>query len=128
MHRKEIRQKFDAIVQFADLKKFIDTPVKRYSSGMYVRLAFAIAAQLDPDILIIDEALAVGDSQFQKKCIQKSKDVASAGKTVLFVSHDMGLIRQLCSRVLWLNRGEIVEQGSAMHLLDKYERHHSIAA
>ena len=106
MSRKEIGDKFDEIVDFADVEQFIDTPVKRYSSGMYVRLAFAVAAHLDPEILIVDEVLAVGDAEFQKKCLGKMGDVAKEGRTVLFVSHNMSSIRQLCNRGVLLSRGQ----------------------
>src|SRR5208283_4710226 len=99
MKRTEIRNKFNEIVAFAEVEKFLDTPVKHYSSGMYVRLAFAVAAHLDPDILMIDEVLAVGDSIFQKKCLGKIREVSSSeGRTVLFVSHNLSSVRQLCSR------------------------------
>jgi lipopolysaccharide transport system ATP-binding protein len=107
MRRSEIRQQFDAIVQFAEVERFLDTPVKRYSSGMYVRLAFAVAAHLNPEILIVDEVLAVGDAQFQKKCMGKMGDVAKQGRTVLFVSHNMKAVEQLCNRVVWLKNGRI---------------------
>lgn len=107
MSRAEIRRKFDEIVAFADIEQFIDTPVKRYSSGMYVRLAFAVAAHLDPDILLVDEVLAVGDAAFQKKCLGKMSDVASHARTVLFVSHNMSAVAQLCGRCIWLEGGEI---------------------
>lgn len=108
MHKAEIRRKFDEIVAFAEIEKFLDTPVKHYSSGMYVRLAFAVAAHLEPDILIVDEVLAVGDAQFQKKCLGKMKDVSSnEGRTVLFVSHQMNAIEQLCSSALLLDQGSI---------------------
>src|ERR1700716_3460808 len=103
MTRPEIRRKFDDIVAFAEIEKFLDTPVKRYSSGMYVRLAFAVAADLDPEILLIDEVLAVGDAEFQKKCLGQMKKVSHEGRTVLFVSHQMSAISQLCSRVILLN-------------------------
>ena len=99
MSRSEVRRKFDEIVEFAGVERFVDTPVKRYSSGMYVRLAFAVAAHLDPEILIVDEVLAVGDAEFQKKSLGRMKDVASGGRTVLFVSHNMASISTLCSRV-----------------------------
>src|SRR5580658_2215837 len=105
MHRAEIRQKFDEIVAFAEVEKFLDTPVKHYSSGMYVRLAFAVAAHLEPDILIVDEVLAVGDAQFQKKCLGKVQEVSSHGRTVLFVSHSMPTILHLCKRVILLQSG-----------------------
>ncbi|MCS6977055.1 MAG: ABC transporter ATP-binding protein, partial [Gemmatales bacterium] len=98
MSRREIAAKFDAIVSFAELERFLDTPVKHYSSGMYMRLAFAVAAHLDPEILVVDEVLAVGDAQFQKKCLGKMGEVARGGRTVLFVSHNMGAVQKLCSR------------------------------
>ncbi len=107
MHRAEIRAKFDEIVAFAEINKFLDTPVKRYSSGMYVRLAFAVAAHLEPEILIVDEVLAVGDAEFQKKCLGKISEVATAGRTVLFVSHNMAAVKRLCSRVIYLVEGKI---------------------
>ena len=112
MRRAEIRKKFDEIVAFAEVEKFLDTPVKHYSSGMYVRLAFAVAAHLEPDILIVDEVLAVGDAQFQKKCLGKMKSVSEReGRTVLFVSHNMQAIRQMCSRVLLLKGGHLAYSG-----------------
>ena len=122
MSKREIKTKFDEIVHFAEVEKFLDTPVKRYSSGMYVRLAFAVAAHLEPEILVIDEVLAVGDAQFQKKCLGKMGDVARGGRTVLFVSHNMGAIRNLCSEVIWLSKGRIEERGSAAKLVDSYLR------
>ncbi|HEX3358616.1 MAG TPA: ABC transporter ATP-binding protein [Tepidisphaeraceae bacterium] len=110
MTKNEIRTHFDAIVEFAEVEKFIDTPVKRYSSGMYVRLAFAVAAHLNPEILIVDEVLAVGDANFQKKCLGKMKDVSrDEGRTVLFVSHNMGAIAQLCDTVLVMDKGRLIE-------------------
>lgn len=112
MSRREIQRKFDEIVDFAEVEKFLDTPVKRYSSGMYVRLAFAVAAHLEPEILIVDEVLAVGDAQFQKKCLGKMDSVASQGRTVLFVSHNMAAIRALCSRSLLLQGGRLNQDGS----------------
>jgi len=105
MRRREIVDKFDEIVKFAEIEKFLDTPVKRYSSGMYVRLAFAVAAHLDPEILLVDEVLAVGDAAFQKKCLGKMDEVAKGGRTVLFVSHQMDMIRSLCNKCVLLNRG-----------------------
>src|SRR6267143_1879403 len=108
MTRAEIKRKFDEIVAFAEVERFLDTPVKRYSSGMYVRLAFAVAAHLDPEILIVDEVLAVGDAAFQKKCLGKMGNVAKEGRTVLFVSHNMGAIQRLCSRGIVLERGRAV--------------------
>src|SRR5450631_3639824 len=107
MTKKEITRKFDEIVDFAGVERYIDTPVKRYSSGMYVRLAFAVAAHLEPEILIVDEVLAVGDAEFQKKCLGKMKDVAGQGRTVLFVSHNMNAIRQLCSSAILLAGGKL---------------------
>lgn len=107
MRRAEIAQKFDEIVTFAEVEKFIDTPVKRYSSGMYVRLAFAVAAHLEPEILVVDEVLAVGDLAFQKKCLGKMGEVAKGGRTVLFVSHNMGAIRRLCGKSIWLDYGKM---------------------
>ncbi|VVB72115.1 putative ABC transporter ATP-binding protein [uncultured archaeon] len=111
MKRQEIDSKFDDIVKFADIEKFLDTPAKRYSSGMYVRLAFAVAAHLDPEILIIDEVLAVGDAVFQKKCLGKMKDVSKEGRTVLFVSHNMNAIEQLCKSCIILEHGELKRYG-----------------
>jgi lipopolysaccharide transport system ATP-binding protein len=107
MRRAEVTRKFDEIVDFAGVEKFIDTPVKRYSSGMKVRLAFAVAAHLEPEILIIDEVLAVGDFEFQAKCLGKMQDATSSGRTVLFVSHNMGAVRQLCHRTMWLTDGQV---------------------
>lgn len=111
MRRGEIERRFDEIVAFAEIEKFLDTPVKRYSSGMYVRLAFAVAAHLDPDILLVDEVLAVGDTEFQKKCLGKMGDVAREGRTVLFVSHNMAAVRQLCLKGLLLNQGRVQSIG-----------------
>lgn len=120
MSKTEIKSKFDEIVAFSEVEKFLDTPVKRYSSGMYVRLAFAVAAHLDPEILIVDEVLAVGDAEFQKKCIGKMKDVAGEGRTVLFVSHNMAAVRNLCSKAILLNKGSIHCQGSVDTVMDEY--------
>lgn len=120
MTRKEIKTRFDEIVAFAEIDKFLDTPVKRYSSGMYVRLAFAVAAHLNPEILVVDEVLAVGDAAFQKKCLGKMGDVAHTGRTVLFVSHNMGAIRQLCKSGILLSDGKIVSQGSTDNVVDAY--------
>ena len=108
MSRAEIRKKFDEIVAFAEVEKFLDTPVKRYSSGMYVRLAFAVAAHLEPEILIVDEVLAVGDAEFQKKCLGRMSEVARGGRTVLFVSHNMSAVLRLCSRAMALDRGAVL--------------------
>jgi lipopolysaccharide transport system ATP-binding protein len=120
MTRREITRQFDAIVDFSGTEKFLDTPVKRYSSGMYVRLAFAVAAHLNPEILIVDEVLAVGDGDFQKKCLGKMKDVAGAGRTVLFVSHAMNSVLQLCTRCIYLKNGLIQEDGPAAQVVDTY--------
>ena len=120
MTRAEIRRKFDEIVAFAEVEKFLDTPVKRYSSGMYVRLAFAVAAHLEPEILVVDEVLAVGDAEFQKKCLGKMDEVAGHGRTVLFVSHNMGAIGKLCSRGLLLQQGKLGLVGSARSVVDGY--------
>lgn len=120
MTRAEIKRKFDEIVDFSGVEKFLDTPVKRYSSGMYVRLAFAVAAHLDPEILVIDEVLAVGDVEFQKKCLGKMQDVAVQGKTVLFVSHNMGAVRKLCSRAILLNQGTVETDGEVANTIAAY--------
>ena len=122
MSRREIKRKFDEIVDFAGVEKFLDTPVKRYSSGMYVRLAFAVAAHLEPEILVVDEVLAVGDADFQTKCMGKMKDVASHGRTVLFVSHAMGAVSSLCTRCIQLNHGEVVANGPTMDVITSYFR------
>ena len=120
MHRHEIKQKFDEIVAFSEVEEFLDTPVKRYSSGMYMRLAFAIAAHLEPEILAIDEVLAVGDVAFQKKCLGKMGDVASKGRTILFVSHNMSAIQALCEKVMWIDKGKIVEIGPTSEVVSRY--------
>jgi lipopolysaccharide transport system ATP-binding protein len=124
MTRREIKAKFDEIVDFAEVEKFLDTPVKRYSSGMYVRLAFAVAAHLEPEILVVDEVLAVGDAAFQKKCLGKMGDVAEKeGRTVLFVSHNMGIISELCHKGLWFTNGKIYGKGETRNLIAKYLSH-----
>ena len=110
MTKKEIKRKFDDIVEFAGVEKYVDTPVKRYSSGMHVRLAFAVAAFLDSDIMIIDEVLAVGDAEFQKKCIGKINDVAKHGRTVLFVSHNMSTVSNVCNKAIMLKNGQLFRQ------------------
>jgi len=120
MKKEEIKRKFDDIVAFSGVEKFIDTPVKHYSSGMNVRLAFAVAAHLDPENLMIDEVLAVGDAAFQKKCVGKMGEVARAGRTVLFVSHNMGAIRSLCDRVLWIEQGQIRMDGETSDVVSSY--------
>lgn len=121
MRKREIERKFDEIVAFSEIEKFLDTPVKRYSSGMYVRLAFAVAAHLEPEILLIDEVLAVGDIAFQKKCLGKMSEVAHGGRTVLFISHNMGAIRSLCGTCLWLDKGQIVTKGDTAEVVKNYE-------
>ena len=112
MSRSEIDAKFDDIVEFSEIGQFLDTPVKRYSSGMFVKLAFAVASHLDPDILIVDEVLAVGDMKFQEKCLGKMEDVADGGRTVLYVSHSMRTVQQLCSRVIVMDHGKIIFDGN----------------
>ncbi len=121
MSRREITARFDEIVDFAEVEQFLDTPVKRYSSGMYVRLAFAVAANLDPEVLIVDEVLAVGDSQFQRKCLGKMKDFStSEGRTVIFVSHSMASVRALCNNALWLDKGCVRMAGSSLDVIRGY--------
>ena len=123
MSRFEIKSKFDEIVAFAEVEKFIDTPVKRYSSGMYVRLAFAVAAHLEPEILLVDEVLAVGDFEFQKKCLGKMKDVSKSGRTVLFVSHNMAAIKSLCARCILLEAGKLKLDDSPDNVVSHYLKH-----
>ncbi len=124
MSREEIKRKFDEIVDFAEVEKFLDTPVKRYSSGMYVRLAFAVAAHLEPEILIVDEVLAVGDAEFQKKCLGKMEDVSTKqGRTVLFVSHNMGAISRLCTSAVLLDAGSVKSMGTIHNVLQNYQTH-----
>lgn len=126
MKRSEIKNKFDEIVDFAGIAQFLDTPVKRYSSGMYVRLAFAVAAHLEPEILVIDEVLAVGDAEFQKKCLGKMEDVSkNEGRTVLFVSHNMGAVKALCNKGMLMEQGRNVFSGSATQAIDRYIENHS---
>lgn len=120
MSRREIQRKFDEIIDFAEVEKFLDTPVKRYSSGMYVRLAFAVAAHLEPEILVVDEVLAVGDMQFQRKCLGKMENVANEGRTVLFVSHNMAALLNLCTKAILLNKGMIINQGEANSIAKQY--------
>jgi lipopolysaccharide transport system ATP-binding protein len=120
MRRAEIKAKFDEIVAFAEVEKFLDTPVKRYSSGMYVRLAFAVAAHLEPEILIVDEVLAVGDMAFQKKCLDKMQDVGAHGRTVIFVSHNMAAVNRLCSRAVLLDQGRVVAEGDTTSVVHRY--------
>ncbi|HWQ24355.1 MAG TPA: polysaccharide ABC transporter ATP-binding protein [Gaiellaceae bacterium] len=120
MRRREIQQKFAEIVEFSGVEKFIDTPVKRYSSGMSVRLAFAVAAHLEPEILLVDEVLAVGDAEFQRRCLGRMEDLSRSGRTVLFVSHNMQAVTQLCDRVLWLDGGRVVGDGPSSELVAAY--------
>jgi lipopolysaccharide transport system ATP-binding protein len=127
MRRREIRRRFDEIVAFAELERFIDTPVKFYSTGMYLRLAFAVAAHLEPEILLVDEVLAVGDASFQQKCLAKMDEVARQGRTVLFVSHNLIALENLCERVLWMSAGRLVEDGPAQRVIGNYLRTFSTA-
>lgn len=120
MRKAEIDRKFDEIVAFAEVEQFVDTPVKRYSSGMYVRLAFAVAAHLEPEILIVDEVLAVGDAAFQKKCLGKMSDVTTEGRTVIFVSHNMPAVQSLCRSAIWLHGGQVVDEGPAGQIVSRY--------
>ena len=120
LRKAEIDKKFDEIVDFSGIERFIDTPLKNYSSGMQLRLAFAVAAHLEPEILIIDEVLAVGDAEFQKKCLGKMDEVSKSGRTVLFVSHNIGIVQQLCSTGIWLNKGTIVEMGTIQSVTQNY--------
>ena len=120
MTRREIQRKFDEITAFAEVEKFIDTPVKHFSSGMYMRLAFAVAAHLEPEILLVDEVLAVGDTQFQEKCLGKMNAAAHGGRTVLFVSHNLGAISKLCTQTFWMDAGVIRSQGLQTKLLSEY--------
>lgn len=123
MPRAQITKCFDEIVEFAEIGRFLDTPVKRYSSGMYVRLAFAVAAHLEPDILLIDEVLAVGDSNFQKKCLGKMGEVSKSGRTILFVSHNIAAMESLCNRCVFLDRGQLVLEGETREVLNFYQQH-----
>jgi lipopolysaccharide transport system ATP-binding protein len=123
MKRLEIRRKFDEIVAFSEIETFLDTPVKHYSSGMYMRLAFAVAAHLEPEILIVDEVLAVGDVEFQKKCLGKMNEVSKAGRTVIFVSHQMGSIAQLCQRSILLDKGSLIMEGPSQSVIEHYINH-----
>jgi lipopolysaccharide transport system ATP-binding protein len=120
MKRREIQRKLPDIVEFSGIEKFIDTPVKRYSSGMYVRLAFSVAAHLEPEILLVDEVLAVGDAEFQQRCLGRMEDFSGTGRTVLFVSHNMQTINQLCNRAIWLDGGTIVEDGHPSDVVTQY--------
>ena len=122
MSKKEITRKFDEIVDFSGVEQFIDQPVKNYSSGMYVRLGFAIAINVDPDILVVDEVLAVGDAEFQDKCFKKFRDFKQAGKTVILVSHSMATVRSMCDHAAWLNHGTLMAQGDAATTISAYEK------
>jgi lipopolysaccharide transport system ATP-binding protein len=128
MRRREIARKFDEIVAFAGVERFLETPVKRYSSGMYVRLAFAVAAHIETDILVVDEVLAVGDAEFQKRCLGKMGEVARGGRTVLFVSHNLGVLRTLCTTGLFMDKGEVVLSGTAEECIALYESRYAEAA
>jgi ABC-type polysaccharide/polyol phosphate transport system ATPase subunit len=120
MRRAEIRRRFDEIVSFAGVEKFLDMPIKRYSSGMFLRLAFSVAAHVDPDIVVVDEVLAVGDAEFQRRCLGKMSEFGRAGRTVLFVSHDLGAIARICPRAIWLENGRIVHDGPAGRSIELY--------
>jgi lipopolysaccharide transport system ATP-binding protein len=123
MKRQDIKAQFDAIVDFAGVEKFLDTPVKRYSSGMYVRLGFAISAHLEPEILIVDEVLAVGDAEFQRKCLGKMKDASTSGRTILFVSHNLTAVQGLCNKAMFMQKGQLVEMGETNQVLATYLSH-----
>jgi lipopolysaccharide transport system ATP-binding protein len=122
MSKKEVTRKFDEIVAFSGVEQFIDQPVKNYSSGMFVRLGFAVAINVDPDILIVDEVLAVGDAEFQEKCFQKFRDFRKAGKTVILVTHSMAAVREMCDQAAWINKGELMAVGKAKPTIEAYER------
>lgn len=126
MERRETKKKFDEIVDFAEIEKFIDTPVKFYSTGMYLRLAFAVAAHLEPDVLIIDEILAVGDASFQAKCLSKMSEVVGSGRTILFVSHSSSMVEKICKTALYLKRGQIENYGETKSVLAQYENEHKV--
>jgi lipopolysaccharide transport system ATP-binding protein len=128
MGRREIDRKFDQIVDFSGVEKFLDTPVKRYSSGMYVRLAFAVAAHLDPEILLVDEVLAVGDQAFQKKCLGRMGEIAAGGRTVLLVSHNLPMLTNLCSRAVWLNQGRVQASGEPAEIIGGYCRETAVSS
>ena len=121
MTRREVKQRFDDIVEFAGVERFLDTPLKRYSSGMYLRLAFAVAAHMEPDVVIVDEVLAVGDAEFQRRCLGRMSEFGREGRTVLFVSHDTGAVGQLCRRAIWLDGGRVRDDGAAADVLARYQ-------
>jgi homopolymeric O-antigen transport system ATP-binding protein len=125
MRRREIAGRFDEIVEFAGVEQFIDTPVKRYSSGMYVRLAFSVAAHLEPEVLLVDEVLAVGDAEFQKRCLGRMEDMSTSGRTIVFVSHQMQAVSQLCNRVVLLDKGSVVLDGGASEVVAQYLQEHA---
>ena len=120
MKRGEIEQRFDEIVEFSGVERFIDTPVKRYSSGMYMRLAFAVAAHLEPEIMLVDEVLSVGDAEFQRRCLGRMEELANAGRTVVFVSHALPAVAQLCDRAIWIDGGRIVGDGQPAEVIANY--------
>src|SRR5581483_6288276 len=120
MRRREIQRRFEEIVAFAGVERFLDTPLKRYSSGMYLRLAFAVAAHVDPDIVIVDEVLAVGDVQFREKCMGRMSQLGREGRTVVFVSHDLGAVTRLCPRTIWLEQGRVREDGPSAGVIERY--------
>jgi ABC-type polysaccharide/polyol phosphate transport system ATPase subunit len=120
MSRKEVERRFDEIVEFSGVERFLDTPMKRYSSGMYLRLAFAVAANLDSEVLLVDEVLAVGDAEFQRKCLGKMADVESSGRTIVFVSHNLDAIQRLCQEAVWLEKGQVVMRGPSAEVTDRY--------
>jgi ABC-2 type transport system ATP-binding protein/lipopolysaccharide transport system ATP-binding protein len=120
MTRREVRRCFDEIVEFAGVERFLDTPLKRYSSGMYLRLAFSVAAHIDPDVMIVDEVLAVGDAEFQRRCLERMSELGREGRTVLFVSHDTGAVGRLCRRAIWLDGGRVQDDGDAHEVIDRY--------
>ncbi len=123
MRKSEIKRRFDEIVAFAEVETFIDTPVKHYSSGMYLRLAFAVAAHLDPEVLIVDEVLSVGDASFQKKCLKKMENVSTEGRTIIFVSHNMPAVTRICRRAIWLDAGRLLQSGPSEQVASSYLRH-----
>jgi lipopolysaccharide transport system ATP-binding protein len=128
MKKAEIVKKFDEIVAFAEVERFLDTPLKHYSTGMQMRLAFAVAAHLEPEILLVDEVLAVGDIEFQKKCLGKMQDISKSGRTIVFVSHQMNQIRRLCERVIWIDAGQLRKDGRAEIVISAYEQSSMSAA
>jgi homopolymeric O-antigen transport system ATP-binding protein len=122
MSRREVRRRFDDIVEFAGVERFLDTPLKRYSSGMYLRLAFSVAAHIEPDVVIVDEVLAVGDAEFQSRCLGRMSEFGREGRTVLFVSHDTGTVGRLCHNAIWLDNGQVQDQGAAPEVIERYLR------